>query len=405
MLQGKNKKLFKMTILIVAFLHMPTNAMGPVIYNIVENVFPDRTLAEVQTALSFPNFVAPVVALIAAWLITRGILTKKIALCSGLCILGLSAVSIALFHTSFWHLYLSCILLGVATGLFVSNAFGLMFDNFENKEREAVAGYQTSCVNCGGILLSLLGGILGARLWYGGFLLLLLGFPVALLSFFTVPNYRQEGGHAKSSKLRPRVFYYCAVVFVFMMLYVACGQNISTHIGSGEMVARGVFGRQLPVSTMSGVTTAVQMAGGVIAGFFFGRISARLKDYIIVLAMCLMFIGFMILRSFPDSYPATIVAVLLVGVSISFTMPRCVFAVSTLVDETNSSRATSIVTSLAPSLGGFLSPVIITNITVALLGESTVSRYTFVGVLALILGAVVAVVTAVQKKRGTALKA
>ena len=121
--------------------------------------------------------------------------------------------------------------------------------------------------------------------------------------------------------------------------------------------------------------------------------------------MCLMFIGFMILRSFPDSYPATIVAVLLVGVSISFTMPRCVFAVSTLVDETNSSRATSIVTSLAPSLGGFLSPVIITNITVALLGESTVSRYTFVGVLALILGAVVAVVTAVQKKRGTALKA
>lgn len=401
----KNNKMLKLTVLLVALVHMPTNAMGPVIYNIVENVFPDRTLAQVQTALSFPNFVAPVVAILAAWFITHGYLTKKVALCSGLCTLGLSALSIILFHTSFWHLYLSCILLGIATGLFVSNNFGLLFDNFEPEEREVVAGIQTSFVNGGGILLSLLGGVLGSMIWYGGFCLLLLGFLLAILAFFTVPSYKVTAPKGQKKKLDKRVFYYCAIVFVFMIFYVSCGQNISTHIGEGGMAEKGLFGKSMPVSTMSGIATAVQMFGGVVIGFVFGKFSAKLKDFVIVLALSLMFVGFGLMAIFPHSYFVTLIAVLIVGTSISFTMPRCVFAVSTLVDPTNSATATSLITSLAPSLGGFLSPIIITNITTALFGNSTVSRYLFVGVLALCLAGIVTCVTLSRRKNGTDIKA
>jgi len=397
----KNDKWLKLTVLLVALMHMPINAMGPVIQNIVENVFTDRSLVEVQTAFSFTNFVAPVVAIIAAWFITHGYLSKKVALVSGLCTLGLSALSIILLHSSFWHLYLSSILLGIATGLFVSNNFGLLFDNFDPAEREVVAGIQTSFVNGGGILLSLLGGILGSMIWYGGFFLLLMGFPLAILALCTVPHYKISAPKGEKKKLNPRVFYYCGIVFIFMIFYVSCGQNISTHIAAGGMAEKGFFGRSMPASTMSGIATAVQMFGGVAIGFVFGKISAKLKDFVIVLALGLMFVGFGLMSLFPQSYLVTLLSVLIVGTSISFTMPRCVYAVSTLVDPTNSATATSLITSLAPSLGGFLSPIVITNITPALFGTSTVSRYRFVGFLALLLAAVVAAITVSRGRKGT----
>ncbi len=403
-LENNKKTWLKITILVIAVLSMPNNAMGPAIANIVDSVFPDRTLAEVQTALGFSNFVSPVVALLTAFLINRGFLSKKSAVVGGLCLLAMSALSIIVLHGHYWQLYLASGFLGAAMGTFVTNSYAIMFDNLEARERETLAGIQTSFINGGGIMMSLVGGVLGGLIWYGGFLVLFLAIPVAILSHITIPQYKTPRGKTvKPSRINKQVYYYCAAVFVLMLFYMACGQNISSHIRNSGLADRPFLGMDLPVTTIAGVATAVQMAGGVLVGFFFGKISSRIHDYVMAVSMCLLGVGMLILSLFPTTTIMIFVGVFIAGMSISMMMPRCVYAVSIYGDSTNSALITTFVTSLAPSLGSFLSPVVFTNLTTAIGGDSTVFRYAFIGTAALCVAVIIAIVTTVRVKKGTAI--
>ena len=398
----KNKKLLMWTILIIALVQMPGLALTPAINLIQTSAFPDKTLAQVQTALAWANLVSPLMSIVAMVFINRGIFTKKGVVVAGLLLLSLTGALAAFLHTEFWNLILLSVVLGMSTGLFMTNAFGLLFDNFADRERQTIAGYQTSCINLGGISMGLLGGVLATAMWYGGYLILLVGLPVAVLAYFTVPHYKspsvgQQSGTAVKSALNPKIFYYAALAFLFMMIYGVGGANISTHIKNN---IPGVND-----SAMAGIAVAIQMGGGVASGLFFGRLSEKLKDYILVIACAAVFVGFGLLSLFAASLAVIFVGVFIAGLSLSLMLPRCIFAVSTLVDKSTSATATVIVSSIAPSLGGLLSPIVITNLTTAVCRALAVEpalftnyRYGFVAVTVLVFAAVIALITLRRKK-------
>ncbi len=389
----KSKRRLMWTILVIALVQMPMLALMPAI-NLIQTVaFPERSLAEVQTAVSMTNLFAPITAIIAATFINRGKLTKKTAIIIGLCLLTLTGAASTVLNTAFWHLIFLSIMLGASVGFFLTNAFGVMFDNFDDAAREVVSGYQTSAINLGGILFSLAGGALATIYWYGGYLVLLTGLPVAILAAVVIPKYKSpalrsgRGAFKSITALDPGVFYYAGAASLFMTMYGVCGGNISTHLS------------ELGNSATAGVATAIQMGGGVVAGIFFGRISARLKDMIMALACLAISVGFVIIALFPTTLIMIYVGVFISGMSLSMMLPRSVFRVSTLVDETTSATAAVIASSISPGLGMFLSPIIFTNLTVALGGESTVFRFFFVAGVALVFGAVLTVVTIRRQKR------
>lgn len=380
------------TILIIALVQMPSLALSPAINLIQTQAFPSKSLANVQTVMGFTNLASPLTAILAALLINRCVITKKKAVVTGLFFLFVTGLFAVLFHSEFWHLYVISILLGLSTGCFMTNAFGLMFDNFDDEARQTIAGYQTSAINSGGILLSLLGGFLATHMWYGGYLLFLIGLPIATLALFTVPSYKSPkpvASHAdkSASKLKPEVYYYASIACIFMMIYVVCGSNISTHLS------------KIGNAATSGVASALQMGGGVVSGIFFGRLSARLKDMIMVVACLAIFIGFMLMSIFSGSVIMIFIGVFIAGMSLSMMLPHCTYMVSTLVNTTTSASATVIATSIAPSLGGFLSPIIFTNLTMSIFGASTVSRYTFVGGVALVFGILLFVLTTAKRRK------
>ena len=144
------------------------------------------------------------------------------------------------------------------------------------------------------------------------------------------------------------------------------------------------------------------MGGGAFAGIFFGKLSAKLKDKIMVLACLSIFVGFMLLAAFPGTLVTVLLGTFIAGMSMSMMLPHCTFRVSQLVDESTSATGTLIATSVAPSFGVFISPIIFTNLTQALSPDSTVFRYAFVGILALIFGAVLYAMTALREKKGRA---
>ena len=393
----KKKKLLMWTILIIALVQMPGLALTPAINQIQTVAFPDKTLAQVQTALAWTNLVSPLMSIVAMVFINRGIFTKKGAVVAGLLLLSLTGALAIFLHTAYWNIILLSVVLGMATGCFMTNAFGLLFDNFEDKERQTIAGYQTSCINLGGISMGLMGGVLATAMWYGGYLILLIGLPVAVLVYFTVPNYKspsagQSGEGTEKSRLNPRIFYYAALALLFMMIYGVGGANISTHIKSN---IAGVND-----AAMAGIAVAIQMGGGVVSGLFFGRLSEKLGDLVLVIACAAVFIGFGLISLFAASLVMIFIGVFITGLSLSLMLPRCIFAVSTLVNKSTSATATTIASSVAPSLGGLLSPIVFTNLTTAICEKLAIDkvlytsfRYGFVAVTVLIFAVVITLIT------------
>ena len=391
----KSKTLLMWTILIIALVQMPALALTPAINQIQTYVFPDKSLAQVQTALAWTNFVSPFTSIIMLFFINKSIFTKKGVVVAGLLVLFLTGLLAIFVHTKFWHVILLSIFLGLATGCYMTNAFGLLFDNFSTHDRQIIAGYQTSCINVGGISMGLLGGVLATARWYGGYLILLIGLPVAVLAFFVVPNYRSPSGDASASvgksRLNPRIFYYAILACLFMMMYGVGGSNISTHIKQNIP--------DINDATTAGIAVAVQMAGGVISGLFFGKLSDKYKDIIFSIACFTVFIGFMIYSLFSSNIVMLFVGAFITGSSLSLALPRCIFAVSTLVDKSTSATATTIASSVAPSLGSLLSPIVFTNLTNKLFGNSTAHRYGSVACIVLLFGIIVMVITLVQSKK------
>ncbi|MDR0906438.1 MAG: MFS transporter [Oscillospiraceae bacterium] len=382
------------TILLVALLQMAQITLNPAIDTIVE-VFSPHSLADVQKALALISIVSMLSGVVSAPLISRGVFSKRAAMLAGLTLLGVTGICSLLLHTEFWHLQMLSVMVGAAMGLFIVNTASVFFDNFTDEERQPIAGYQTSCINAGGIFWNLAGGILCTLVWYGGYLMLMLALPVTVLAWFTVPKTekvkKREKTDAPPEKMKPMIFYYCAILGIFMAIYNVVGANIATHLRQA--------GVENPAA-LAGFASAAQMAGGVVCGLFFGKLSAKLGDLLLACACLALVVGFALLGLFPNSIVITFIAMFVAGMSLSFTAPRVMFAVSALANLDTSAIASALANSIAPSLGAFVSPYIFTEITLKLFGEATGSRYLFTAGVAAVFGAVIVAATLRRRKSG-----
>jgi MFS family permease len=246
--------------------------------------------------------------------------------------------------------------------------------------------------------MSLIGGLLTAVCWYGGYAVMLVGFPVAAFAYFTLPkvkrvNYSSRTGAAKT-KMPARIYYYAVCLFFFMILYTTGASNISTHFA--------LLGQDNP--SFAGIAVAAQMAGGVCSGILFGRISAKIGDYVMVLSLSMLTFGFLLLGLSFLLVPQIAVfvafaAMFIAGSSMSWMAPQVVYGVSRYVDPSNSSMATAISNAVAPSAGGFVNPYVITAVTKAFFGESTALRFLFAAGIAVVFAAVIWLITHGRNKQ------
>ena len=392
--KANSKKMLKLTILVIAMFQMPTQAISPAIARIVAQF--GQELVVVQTALQIPNLVSPFASIIATIILNRsnGRVSKKAAILFGLSCIVVAATGMVLYSNAFWTLYLWGALVGVGIGTFIPSTFSLIMDCFDDEERRSITGLQTSFINIGGIIMSVLGGILADVVWYGGYLTFYLGLPIIAMCAIFLPGRKnaadavvpEKAATGEKSKFNWNVAFYGVIIFFFMMMSVVSGSNISVYVI--DQLGLGTAGTV-------GIITAVQMFGGVVSGFAFRKTSAKCKAYTVALAFMLLFIGFGLLglaRSLP--------LIFLGGGAMSWCVPQCIFSISLYVDEKSSTFASTIASSIAPSLGGFLSPRVFTTLTTALFGVSISSRYLFMSGLTLFCCLLLFVIMTLRKKKG-----
>ena len=107
----KNQKTFLLiTILLVSLVQMPGQATTPAINKIYTEVFTDKPLSVIQTTFSIPSLCAALGAFIPATLISRGIVSKRGIVATGMFMFGLAAILISLFHTQYWQFVLVAVI-------------------------------------------------------------------------------------------------------------------------------------------------------------------------------------------------------------------------------------------------------------------------------------------------------
>lgn len=390
---SREKKLLMWFVALTGMFQMPTAAVSAAVNTIVTEVFPAYTLAQVQTSMSCTGIVSPIVSILMAWLIRQNVLTRRTVVIFGLGLLGMGGILIFFIKKWFWCLLALAILVGTASGCYVSTAISLIFGRFDVEERRKTTGMHSVFVGLGGVIFSAIGGVLVNLAWYAGYVLLLIGIPMSIFGMLAIPKEtrtRQERQKEAKSKLNPDIFYYVVIIMVFMMVYNVGGGNISTHLANSGIKNYAMY---------AGFATAAQMAGTAVMSLFFSKISEKLDDMIIPLAFLAVFVGFTIVSVFHNSLVMIFIGIFLMGTSMPCLGPQCLLSISKRVDDSTSSFGTALANGLGPGIGAFLSPVIFTNLTTALAGNNTVFRYQFVAFVALALGAVVFVLNLFRQKK------
>jgi len=388
------KRRFFIASMFISTLQMAMFAPTPGIQKIKTQKFTDRSLADIQAAMMLPSVVALFASILSSALIARRILSKKACVVIGTALMGLTAVAALVLHTSFWQLKLFSVLIGVGMGFLVGPLSSVMFDQFNEEERRLSMGIQSAFINGGAIVLSVGGGLLAQAVWYGGYLMLLLAVPLVFVAVKYVPRDKpmeppSEGAPRKKWNLPAAVFFYGVAAMLNALINHVNGTNISTHLDNAR----------LGNTATAGVATAIQMAGGVVMGLFFSRISAKLKDYTMPLAFVLYAVGYTLISVGTFSLIVVFIGVFIAGMSMSLLVPQVLFGTSNCVSTENSATAVAIVNSVLPGIGGYLSPIVFTNITEAIRPGSTVFRFQFVAGVALVVAAGLALAASVRQKR------
>ena len=370
------------TILLISFIQMPQFAILPGTNLIATKVFPELALQAIQTAMALPGIIAVVTGVSAAMMVRYGLASKKTVTIIGLMLIVLTGVVAFLLHTRFWQLCLMNILIGGGMGIFVPSAQSIMFDNFDEKMRQFIMGVSFSFINIGGVVMSLLCGLLTTIVWYGGHLQMLIALPIAVIAILIIPKDKrmrsEPGKGAARTKLPLSVYYYSVLIVIFMIIYNVATVNISTYLEQSS----------IGDSSTAGIATALLMGGGVAVGFIFPKLSQILRDYLFAISFILIAVGFTLMNLFPASLVIIFIAMFISGTTMCLLVPRCIFNVSNHTDPTNSATATMLVCCVAPGGGHFLSPVIMTNLTLALGGESTRYRFQFTAIVSLALAVI-----------------
>ena len=373
-----SQRALMLTILLISLIQMPQYAILPATDYISTVVFPKFSIQTIQTVMSLPAIISVFAGIISAMLVRFGLSTKKSLTIAGLTFIALTGLISAMSHSEFWHLCLLNALIGTGMGAFIPNIQSIIFDNFDEKTRQLITGIQFSFINIGGIILTLLCGFLTATIWYGGHLVMLVAIPVIITACIIIPQDKKikpsnHNGDLKT-KLPVQIYFYASLIIVYMILFNVSTVNISTHLTEG----------QIGDSSTAGIVTALLMAGGVFSGFIFPKISQTLRDYALSVSFLILTAGFTLMNLFPESLVITLAAMFLSGTTMGIFIPRCLFCVSNLSNPSNSATATMLVCSVAPGVGSFMSPIIITNLTLTLGNDSTRYRFQFTAVLCFI---------------------
>ena len=375
----QQKLLLKGAILTMSFVQMSTNAIGPFLADIGQ-AFPEAATEKVQLLMTFPSIFGMIAMFLSAAISRKT--GKRWTAVVGLATVAVAGIGAVLVHSSLNILFLWAAVLGLGYGLVSPIPPALIGESFEGREAKDMLGLQNSAANIGSMLMTFFGGILATGGWWFGYLVYLIGLPGLVLSLIGVRETKVAADRTAAQTpvltLIRDNWRILVISLLFMLLFSSVPSNLSMLIAE----------RSLGSSQAAGIVSTLFLAGGMIAGFFFGLISAKIGAKTTVLGVLVLalsaFVGAL-------SYNLILlsVACLVGGASISLLMPHIMQTPAKYPGQG------ALVTALimgASNLGVFCGPVL-TRLTNAIFGaDLAANRFWMIGICSVVLSVAVGAV-------------
>ncbi|HEY3424506.1 MAG TPA: MFS transporter [Negativicutes bacterium] len=343
-----NKTLLKLAVLSVSLLSMGATAVSPAIANI-SAAFKDSSPQTIMLLVSLPSITMVVVSLmfgkLAEFMGRRTLFFIAIALflVGGVAPYFLNDMTAILIMRS---------ILGAGLGISIPLATILVPDFFNGPERATVMGLQSVFVSIGGIIWAMLGGLLCTISWQHTFLAYLFAILVFLFVLFCLPEpakIQQGAGNGTLAEKVPlgwQVYLLQGTYFVYALLIMVFFTNAAIQVA----------GEKIGDAASAGLALMAFTIGGLVTGFFFGKIMQALKNFTISVGWLITGAGIIIFSSVHD-FNLILVGSFLAGIGFSVTCPAIFVTLSTIVPKSRVATSIAVAFSLG-GIGQFIAPVI-----------------------------------------------
>lgn len=342
-------------------------AVAPAL-GVIKEAFPGAPQLAIQLIISMPALFIFLTNMVFPRLSAK--FGAKTLVLAGLGLYTVGGVAAGLFSNIFLLLCMRA-LVGVGVGIIMPLSTGLLAYYYPPEAQSKLSGYSSAMNQIGGVVATLLAGVLSAVNWRASFLVYLLGLVSVVLCFLFLPNDRlgeRKGDvpQEKPSVLQSFKTYYKYVVGMFLLM--SCFFLYPANYAMETLA----FDTMVPASLIS-VIMAFADVIAAIGGFLFFRIMKTAKSLTKVVAPLLFFLGFVCLWF--GGWVGTLLGSALVGFANGAGVPFLISQGSMKAGKTAASTVMPLV-SAALYLGQFVSPFLMSGASV-ILGDLRHPAYLF----------------------------
>ncbi len=341
-------------------------AVAPAL-EVIREHFTDASKLEVQLIVSMPALFIVITNMFFGRLTGRfGARTLTLA---GLVLYTVGGAAAGLFN-SIGAVLVMRALVGVGVGIIMPLSTGLLTYYFPPEMRERLMGLSSAANQLGGVVATLLAGILAAVSWRLSFAVYLMGLISIVLCLIFMPDDRirgeaQEHGSASMPDVLRRNLRHIVCMFLLMTAFFAYPANFAI-----VTAAEGVIPMSLCAVVMAGCDL-VAFGGGLA----FVHVKRRFGGYTRLVAPTLFFAGYCLL-AFVGGWVGTLLGSALVGFANGVGVPYIISSASE--NEGRAAAATVMpMISAALYLAQFLSPFLLSLVTAAAGSASAQLPYYF----------------------------
>lgn len=363
-MERKKKVKLIAAIAAISFIQGLQYCVAPVLDQI-QAYYSNVNLSLVQMLVTAPSLLSMLVALISGGLVIK--VSKKKLLLFGAFVAGITGF-IPFLSDSFGVLFASRIAYGIGLGLSCTLNTAVVAEFFEGDERVSVMGIQAASVGAGMVIITALGGSLGAM----GFRFACLVNIIAFISFMVIAFCLPDTGKtlvARSSgiKLTKDVFIVSVLGMLELLFLITFSTNIAMHL-SGSLAGN---------SAVSGTLTGFFSAAQIVMGLILKTVTKITGKYTLPTAMLYFCAGAVLLIAFPGNFLCLTAGAVLCGFSQGMFIPQAMCEVTAAVEPAATAMAAACFTCFN-CFGQIISPIVLNKGSQLLFGQPATTTNVYI---------------------------
>lgn len=336
------------TILSLSLLTVMAGAAVAPALDVIKNYFSDENQIFIQMIISIPALFIALTNIVFPKLCKK-FKAKELVL-AGLALYTFGGCMAGAFNNIFVVLIFRA-LVGVGVGIIMPMSTGLLSFYYAKDKQDKLMGYSSAMNQMGGVIATMISGLLATISWRASFLVYLMGFISIVLCLIFLPN--EKIGSADGKK-EHGVFKKNALFIVSMFLLMFTF-FVYPSVFAIETAKEGIIPQQAITIIMASMDFVA-----FIGGLAFVHIKKRIGMTTKVVAPVLFFVGYGLLF-FVGGWGGTIVGSVCIGFANGLGIP---FIISTASQRAGKTAATTVMPmlSMAMYFAQFFTPIILNGI-------------------------------------------